>query len=80
MMVDTRLRLHNSGPATLRILLEPWGDQYTMQPDDLFEVEAKGPAGDRLEVAVAPGTVTIYGWPGAMVRVLHNGRDLDTSG
>jgi hypothetical protein len=42
----------------LTFSLEPWGEQYRLAPEETFEIVARGPEGDSLEVEFAVGTET----------------------
>jgi len=37
----------------LTFFLEPWGEQYRLAPEETFEIVARGPEGDSLEVEFA---------------------------
>ncbi len=69
-------RLVNSRDVAVKLLLEPWGEVYEMAPGAVFEVMARGPAGDALEVAIADDAITVWGWPGSVVRLFHEGTEL----
>jgi hypothetical protein len=61
-------------PVTL--CLEPWGEQYTLTPEATFTVIAKGPEGDALEVEWTDDHITLYGWPGSIVTLFHDGKEV----
>ena len=67
------LRIRNSRATSLTFYLEPWGEAYLMPPDAIFEVVARGPAGDCLEVEYAEDHITVYGWSGSTVSLFHAG-------
>ncbi len=77
---ETSLRVCNSRPVTLTFCLEPWGEQYPIAPEAIFEVVAKGPKGDSLEVEFADDHIVLYGWPGSIVTVFHEGKALGAGG
>jgi hypothetical protein len=56
--------------------LEPWGEQYLMAPEATFEIVARGPEGDCLEVEFADDHIILYGWPGSVVTLFHAGTEL----
>ena len=72
----TSLRVSNSHSVALTFCLEPWGEQYPMAPEAIFEVVARGPKGDSLEVEFADEQIVLYGWPGSTVTVFHKGTEL----
>jgi hypothetical protein len=73
------LRIYNSRSITLTFSLEPWGEQYKLAPEETFEVVARGPEGDSLEVAFADDQIILYGWPGSVVTLFHKGTELGAS-
>lgn len=73
-ITKTSLRNRRKGPVTLR--LEPWGEAYSFPAGATFQVVARGPEGDSLEIAWGPDGVTVYGWPGSIVSVLRKGVDV----
>jgi hypothetical protein len=72
----TSLRVCNSRSIALTFSLEPWGEQYRLAPEETFEIVARGPEGDSLEVELADDQIILYGWPGSVVTLLHKGTEL----
>lgn len=72
----TVMRLINSREGALKVQLEPWGEEYEMPPGAIFQVVARGPEGDGLEVAFADEQITVWGWPGAVVTLFWDGTEL----
>lgn len=72
----TSLRVHNSRSVPLTLYLEPWGEQYTMAPEATFTAVARGPEGDTLEVEWADDHIVLYGWPGSVVTLFHEGKEV----
>lgn len=70
------VRISNSGVAERKLVLEPWGEEYTMRPSSKFDVVARGPVGDCLEVEVADDYIFVYGWPGSVVSLFQDGVEL----
>ncbi len=69
-------RLINSHAVAIKFYLEPWGEEYEMPPGAVFQVVARGPQGDALEVAIADEQITVWGWPGSVVTLFHEGTEL----
>jgi len=63
------LRVRNSRASELMLRLEPWGEVYTMPPASVFEVRARGPSGDSLELEYGDAEVTVCGWTGSVVSI-----------
>jgi hypothetical protein len=61
----TSLRVCNSHSVALTFCLEPWGEQYPMASEAIFDVVARGPKGDSLEVELTAEQIVLYGWPGS---------------
>lgn len=76
--VFVSLRIRNSRVTSLALYLEPWGEEYCMPPEATFEVVARGPHGDCLEVEYAADHITVYGWSGSVVSLFHEGVELGT--
>ena len=72
----TLLRLCNVRTIPITLYLEPWGEQYTLGPEATFTVVARGPEGDALEVEWADDHIILYGWPGSIVTLFHDGKEL----
>ena len=72
----TSLRVRNSRSIALTFSLEPWGEQYRLAPEETFEIVARGPEGDSLEVEFADDQIILYGWPGSVVTLFHKGTEL----
>lgn len=74
----TALRVCNSRSIAVTFSLEPWGEQYTLAPEETFEIVARGPEGDALEVEFADDRIILYGWPGSVVTLFYKGTELRT--
>jgi hypothetical protein len=66
----------NSSDVAIIFRLEPWGEEFEMPPQAVFQLVAHGPDGDSLEVVVGEGHVTVWGWPGSVIALLHDGTEL----
>lgn len=72
----TSLRVYNARPVAVTFVLEPWGEHYTMAPEATFDVVARGPEGDSLEIEFTDDHIVLYGWPGSIVNVFQEGTEL----
>jgi len=70
------LRVRNACASELPFYFEPWGEEYRMAPGAVFTIVAKGPAGDSLEVQMADNHITVWGWPGSVADIFHEGTEL----
>ena len=71
-----RARIVNSRDVSTTFRLEPWGEEFEMPPPAIFHLVARGPDGDSLEVLVSDDQVTVWGWPGSVVSLFHEGSEL----
>ncbi|MFJ4786240.1 hypothetical protein [Streptomyces sp. NPDC088794] len=56
-----RMRVTNSGTAMLELILEPYGSDHWLRPEETFVVETYGFGdGDPFEVVHEPARVTVY--------------------
>lgn len=69
--------LSNSLPRPLSLILEPWGDTMTLNPNSSVRVKFEGPSEGGLEIEYSESGITIFGWPGSTVSiVLDNDEEL----
>src|SRR5688572_26308447 len=73
---SVQIRLVNSHQSAVQLVLEPWGETYTIAPDDVIDITARGPEGETLEIAHQPEAIVVWGWPGSTVRVSHGEEEL----
>lgn len=66
---EVHLRLVNPRTVVTMLVLEPWGESFAMPGGAVFELVARGPEGDELEVSQEDDVITVWGWPGSVVRV-----------
>lgn len=67
----------NSTEAALRLTMEPWADQYIIQPGVRVDIVVRGDTTDGcLEVEQHPGGLTIYGYEGCVISLASGGEDL----
>jgi hypothetical protein len=74
--VHFTIQISNESEQEVMFRLEPWGEIYPMPSGITFDVVADGPSSDTLEVVWEPNTISVYGWPGSVVRVYYNGTQL----
>lgn len=66
---QSKLRILNSLQTTMRMWIEPWGDEISLAPGKTVALEAAGPAGGCLTVEQASECIIVYGWPGSILKV-----------
>src|SRR6266540_2645738 len=71
------MRLTNTQGVNLSFILEPWGREYTLMPDDEFVVVFHGPGTSEPEVVLGEGKIEVWGWTGTTVNVFKNGEEIE---
>ena len=70
------LQITNSRSVDLAFDLEPWGEHYHISPGASVSVSARGPKGGLLDMEYSDAGITLWGWPGSVVTLSCDGRDL----
>jgi hypothetical protein len=70
------VRLVNPLDTELHLVLEPWGETYSIPPDGAIDLKAHGPKGDALEIAHESDAIIVWGWPGSTIRVFRGSEEL----
>jgi hypothetical protein len=65
------LRVSNSYSEPITPCLEPWADELRILRKVTYEIRAEGPAGDCLQVDYDELRITVYGWSGSILEVVH---------
>jgi len=61
------LAVKNSQDTDLKIVLEPWADEFLLSPGKTIEVTFSGPVDGRLEVESQTGAIIVWGWEGSVL-------------
>ena len=71
------IALRNRRDAELVIVLEPWANEYAVQPGQKLEiVEEGGEPGTTLEIDVEASYVVFYARRGSILRAYRDGEEL----
>jgi len=62
-------RIHNTRVCDIKLVLEPWGERYTMQPHAAFDVAFWGPPGASPVVEIGDGAITLSAARGSLIRL-----------
>ena len=62
-----QLIVENGRRERIRLLVEPWGDEYELAPDERRTVKMKGPEPPEIEITVDDHGLVIYGWTGSVL-------------
>lgn len=68
---EVRVRVANPHEQGTVLVLEPWGETYTMPAGATFDVIAEGPATDTLEITSDAAAIVVWGWPGSVIMLFH---------
>ena len=64
----------------LILILEPWAEEFWVESGEQVDIEARGGVpGGRFELVHRTDGLTVYGWEGALVYVLRDGKELAPS-
>jgi hypothetical protein len=70
----------NRTPAKALIVLEPWAEEYWIEPGVGVDIEVRnGTADHHLEVEHTTHGLTIYGWEGSVISIFRDGKELPPS-
>jgi hypothetical protein len=66
------IRVKNEGPIDRTVVLEPWGEVYTVATGHYIEFELKGEADDAIEVSFSGDQVKIWAPGGITASLLRD--------
>jgi len=69
-------RITNSSGVPKRLILEPWGEEYSLPVGSVLEILAEGLPGAP-EFDFADECLTIYAWSGSTLTLVLDGAELD---
>lgn len=71
------IALRNRRETELVVVLEPWANEYVVQPDQRIEVvEEDGEPGTTLEIDIEASHLVFYARPGSILRAYRDGEEL----
>jgi hypothetical protein len=71
--------VRNARSTQMKLVREPYGDDFSISPGAAFEIRAEGPEGDPLEIDVEADSIVVWGWSGSVLNVYHDGVALSGS-
>lgn len=66
----------NSTDRKICVLIEPWADEFIVEPGDKLDLQVFGNAWGVLHTVVEQDHVAIWLWSGSRARVFLNGQDV----
>jgi hypothetical protein len=77
MHITQKLSYTNRTPGRLLLILEPWAEEYWIDPGQQVNIEVRnGTPGHYLELEHTSEGLTVYGWEGTVVSILRDGKEL----
>lgn len=75
-----RINCKNGTSEAMRLIIEPWAEEYWLDPGVSVDVVGKGGTIDGcFEVEYFDKGIIFYGWEGSVVSVFVNGQELSPS-
>ena len=68
-VVHGTIVVRNYQPSKIKVIIEPWANEYDLLPVEELEIIYSGPNGGLFEIESKPGQVILYGWEGSIVYV-----------
>ena len=67
----------NGTEIELRVIVEPWAEQFVIKPGQLVEILVQGAnTDDVVEIEQLPTGLTVYGYHGCIISISSNGKEL----
>jgi hypothetical protein len=80
MSVSQTFTYANRTERRLLLILEPWVEEYWIEPDDLIKIEAHGGTlRGHFELEHTDDGLIVYGWEGTTISVFQDGIELKPS-
>ncbi len=77
MTFSQRFSYTNATKAAVRLILEPWAEEYVIQSGQRVDIVASSNTSDGcVEFEQLSDCLIIYGYPGSVVSLSSNGREL----
>jgi hypothetical protein len=71
------VRLRNSRPSPITLVLEPWAGEYQIGPRETLDIMEDGNTSTQpIEIHLEPSAVVVFGRDGGVLRVFRDGREL----
>ncbi|WP_146126988.1 hypothetical protein [Labrys okinawensis] len=78
MEYKTDLHIVNSAKHNLLVILEPFAEFFTLEPDEHLTITGVGgEPGDNFEIQYAGKYVMVHAWPNSIATVYRDGVELD---
>ncbi len=71
------LRLQNSCPSPITLVIEPWANEYQVAPRETLDImEDANTSTEPIEIHLEPSAVVVFGRDKGVLRVFRDGREL----
>jgi hypothetical protein len=69
----SRIKVANDSPEPIQLWIEPWADEFIVEPATELSVEFDGPQEDEVVVNYVQGGIQLYGFRGSSAIVKKAG-------
>jgi len=66
--------IRNLRAQTVKMYLEPWGDELPLVPGVTYQIQARGPATHSLELDLIEEGIVVHSWTGSLLTVFSGSR------
>lgn len=73
---EVRIKVANPSDEETTLVLEPWGETFTMPPGAAIEVVGRGPDTDTVEISFQDEVISVWGWAGSVLSLFHGESEL----
>ena len=67
--MDMQIAISNRFQVNMSIRVEPWSEEFQLEPGQKFEIVFSGPERGLVECEIGPNSVTMYGWEGSIFSI-----------
>ena len=78
-MTMNKITFTNRSTKTKRLIIEPWAEEYLIDPDVSVEIIATGKSTASVEIDYADRGIVVHGWTDGSLTVMLDGIELEQS-
>lgn len=71
-----RISVRNSSRSVKTLCVEPWADEFSMMPDDEWQIVFEGPESGYPAIDSGADRIMVYGWSGSTSAVYCGGSEV----
>ena len=65
--VSLGIEVMNKEEVPLRLIVEPWGEEFLVPAAGIASLKFEGPAKANVDIELGPNTLILYGWAGSFL-------------